>query len=511
MTNKTPIYLILLILSVSLASALPSINILGYPSILNVTKTVQTNFYINLTNTGNQIAYNTTCSGQYITSDTISIAPNISVSLPTRITTDDTFTKDINVTCKFNYLIQYTTSPITYSIGLNSYGFSVKDLTVFMGDSINFKNTDTTNHILKKINDSTINYNMIPNQEVLLVQNSIGTFIYYDEITGLNTQINVLSKSSDYYAHSPSFDNIFTTSVTSRFIETYLSTEILTNNFTMNVSDSKEGILKITNIGNSTAVGINASAQWMSFDGMIFNLNPNEYKFVTFKVKPSINETNQTNQMYNITIITLAQNSNAATSILNVFIEYRNMSNLYLDGSQYCTKVLDYDFDVSYCNSTYDPITKNFTSSYCKNLLYYFLGFAPEGYLIKEVKVPFTLNYTEEELADVIKQGKIAQRLENSWGDALVKLDTNNNKMDNLTSENANLNKIIITLEKKLSTQTTQTNWALAFFLIAIILQLLILVKKGKRETYENDMAFNPTNAIINEYSKNNQTGNRKI
>tara|TARA_Y100000034_G_C6908083_1_gene422068 strand:- start:5275 stop:6720 length:1446 start_codon:yes stop_codon:yes gene_type:complete len=215
---------------------------------------------------------------------------------------------------------------VSYTNGLTKCDFSITK-----GDSINWNNLiNISTGDIKLMNAETL-------QEVTTI--SYGTnysqifetpisFPYYFSRYGFRftdiCTITVLDTSG--LINDPNLDALITLDIEVEYEVTDMELTVLTTNYSMTPSQTKEDILSVKNIGSNIAKNIKLSGEWILFSTNNFDLDPGESKNIGYTIVPNILLTNETNKTHlkNISIegnfLTLEKN-------ISIFIHYMNLGN----------------------------------------------------------------------------------------------------------------------------------------------------------------------------------------
>ena len=210
-------------------------------------------------------------------------------------------------------------------MNFNQNGFSQSFILIRQGDSISYNNQDTISHT---ISSSFFSTPISPSSSSSQVFNTLGTFDVrdnnYDEFSYWIQSVQVIDRTSQEEVQNPLNDVIWNVNLNYNLNPTILEVEATETNFSVDSLDSTQGLLRIKNVGNETAVGItiSSSSGWITPAENNFNLNPNQQKFVVYTIDPLIFETSETNKTYQVNITAKGTNTEIFSDIISVFIPH---------------------------------------------------------------------------------------------------------------------------------------------------------------------------------------------
>ena len=228
---------------------------------------------------------------------------------------------------KFKYFADIPTAVTTYNSNINSApnGFSETFILLRQGDSIKWKNQDTISHT---ITSSLFTTTITPGSTYTHTFNQLGTFEItdptWDEFPKFHQNVQVIERTSSEKVTNPDYNYEFNLNISFLLNPTTLEFELLEDNFEVPATGETEGLMRIKNIGNTTAeqITISSDSIWIDPKENNFNLNPNGQKFVAYKISPAIFNTDGTNKTYSINITIQSLNSELQSKQISVFVPF---------------------------------------------------------------------------------------------------------------------------------------------------------------------------------------------
>lgn len=155
------------------------------------------------------------------------------------------------------------------------------------------------------------------------------SFTYYwtrftDFPTSPVCTISILSSSG--LINNPELDATLNITINQNYVPTILSTTVLNSNFSVSFTGTQDGLMSITNTGNTTAYNIHLAGDWFSFNINDFNLNLGETKGLIFTISPLIFNTNDTNKSFQKNIV-VSGNFNTIIIPINIYINYADINS----------------------------------------------------------------------------------------------------------------------------------------------------------------------------------------
>jgi len=315
-----------------------------------VNKTVNINEPIILTITNSEpfTFHNLTFkSNPYITMSKIeSLGSGSSVSIISNVI----YNQDVetNVRLIGYYLAQIGQTNKEYPISISfPNGGNKCDLTLIKGDRILFKNNVDDEILVKNADNLGIIATLLPNSN-LSVSFDVPQEInyYYDRRSyhfpiGTNCKITVLNDNG--MVNNPDLDAVINLKISANYEPTLLYLDIPQTSYSMNITDSNDGVMTLTNIGNKNAYNVKLEGSWITFSTNNFNLNVGQSKGIIYTIHPLITSTEETNKSYNISIKANGNFPEIKKDLI-IFINYAEISNSSGSGTSLI------DFLINYCN-----------------------------------------------------------------------------------------------------------------------------------------------------------------
>lgn len=223
----------------------------------------------------------------------------------------------------FKYLVDLPEGVETHNVNIKATNYDPNFLIIRQGDTVNWKNIDSISH---SVTGDTFDQLLAPNATFSFTFNDIGTKVYQDTVLFFSGVLNILNSSTPEVVNNPSFDIPLLFNIQISLDPTTLFLVNNKNNYTVEATGSKEGVLTLTNTGNITAQNIELSANpnWIRFDENRFELEPGGENFINYHVEPSIFTTEETNKEYLIVLTIRAPNTPTYTEEISVFIPFND-------------------------------------------------------------------------------------------------------------------------------------------------------------------------------------------
>jgi hypothetical protein len=321
MSAKKIIGIFFFITLISLASAdliIPSnLNI-------NVMSGQEKTFSINATNTFNFTIVNIKFSNLTgFNFPNLSLSGRESKMINFSVLRTDPGSKTLSSTISFNYYVDIPKQIQTHYINLTDSGFSNNYLTIRRGDTVTWINKDT---ISREISSALFNYNIQPNQSNSYTFNQLGEVSYQDLVLFYGATIKVINETEDNLVQNPSYNKQLSINLQVSLNPTNISYSNNIQNISMKYTDSKEGLIQITNTGNETSQAVKLTAtSWIRFDTNNFDISPGNTKYVVYHIEPAVFKTEDTNKTYTPQIKIKGINTPEFTNSLSIFIEYADI------------------------------------------------------------------------------------------------------------------------------------------------------------------------------------------
>lgn len=221
----------------------------------------------------------------------------------------------------FNYYTNISQNPETIEITITDSQYSPQSKDIYQGDSIIWNNQGTIQH---SVTCSEFDQSLQPQNTYQRAFNEIKTIDYWDKYTGFHGYLNIKDRTVQELTYNSDYDKTFITFLTSLYAESIIDLSLDTDNFSIEPNGMTEGMVKVQNTGNKTAIGINlnATSNWIVFNENSFNLTAGQTNYITFTIVPYMEYSNQTNKTYLIDITAKGKNTNHPTDTLSLFIKY---------------------------------------------------------------------------------------------------------------------------------------------------------------------------------------------
>lgn len=364
------------------------------------------------------------------------LEPNQQAIVTVKLTTTSAYTQTQKTsTIKLKYYTVIYSNPVVHNVTIFNTFYSPNLITIEQGDQIRWFNDGTMTHTVTSDNPS-FDLNIPKNTSAVAQFGQIQYIEYYDKTILFKGYIDVVNKTSEL-TYNPSYDRTINFFITSSYNESALQLEILDDNFTLNYDDEDEGLVKITNTGDSELINIILTAdKWISFEENNFNLDAGSNNFVSFKIIPDVTSISQTNKTHNIDIQVKATNANQIGGEINVFIPYESdletFGNLSRDELIDLLKLLQEQIGKLNLEPSPD----------CPSDKPYFNTETEECIGEIDLEIPVQYNYTQKEIESfLLKEGEIKEGIE-------TLSEFQNPKLISIESLLVSMNNKIIVLEK---------------------------------------------------------------
>lgn len=321
MMKKLILFPILFIFLINLANALLIIEPSSTDIVLSQNQ--ETKQEITLTNSHNFTIYNITFSpNSYITYQSIdslaintSIKKNITIN-PTSIFSRTAFTSIVI----FYYLTDIPLPAVTYNVTINDTGFTPTRFITYTGDSVRWFNNGSLAHT---ITHSSFDDTLQPTQSITKTFNSEQFIDYQDINIGFHGYINI-TKRPQQFANNPSFNRNSIINLESKAQASSVEFEITPKDYNVRHNQITEGLLRIKNLANITAINIHFTdnSDWISYTDSGFNMSSLQNRFIVFKIKPVLSNITESNRTYNFDISVLGDNINTITDKINIVVPF---------------------------------------------------------------------------------------------------------------------------------------------------------------------------------------------
>lgn len=322
---KKLIYLLFLltVLSFNLVS---SLEITNYNSSINANVNVIKDIPLTFKNDFNYTIYNISLEGisDILFTQINSLNSQEILNRSITILTQAPYITNKDLKFKFYYLTNQTVPSQSISSSFTLTSFNVSPITLVKTSSVTWLNKDTL-YLNLKINNNNICSNLAPNATCSYTFNNIGTFVVNTD-SGTTQTIIVNDNIQSLPTHNPSYDKIITLNINSSYTLSNMEINLLDPHFALDWNGTAEGAMTIKNIGNDIIYNVQLASSWLSFNSNNFNLNPGAQKYLIFTVRPEVFVTSDTNKNHSKIINISTSNAGMANKILDVFINYKDLS-----------------------------------------------------------------------------------------------------------------------------------------------------------------------------------------
>jgi len=349
-----------------------------------------------------------------------------SINVTATISADEDFSDNVRIIGLYTQTLGSSNEShiveIDYDLGVEPCDFSI-----IKGDNILWKNL--AGRIVKLINADTsvdiveleedANYTQIFSESLVLNYAVSWVGFIFD-----NCIVHVLSDTG--LITNPEFDAILNLDIDVDYEPTVIETTFLETEYTMDVFTTEEGLFLIKNTGTETAKSIHLEGNWFEFTQNDFDIQSGYSKTVSYKIKPIIGTTNETDKTYEKNLI-ITGNFLTITQPFQISINYADIdSGDYSSGDtlidiieQYCIE----NPDASFCGNEPTVIYSgrndtNLTNQQFKQIIEYwfsefenideFVEWAKENYFIMSENINQTnvdMNQTRQDVEDIKKEG----------------------------------------------------------------------------------------------------------
>lgn len=247
------------------------------------------------------------------------------------VTTNESFFGTINAKVQFKYYVDLPEEIKTYPVLLTDYGFNPSYLAVRQGDTVQWTNQDDIIHDLYSLQFGTMS--LSPNETKSFTFNSIGIFDYYDLdfkiFNEFNGQVQVINRTETQKVHNPNYDGLWIVNLNSYSKPTTISITSDQYSFEIAHTNSKNGLLTISNTGINTAekISLTSNSSWLIFDENNFSIDVGDKNYVKYTILPFLLNTSESNKTYPIEVLAKGLNSNGESIVINLFVPYQEISN----------------------------------------------------------------------------------------------------------------------------------------------------------------------------------------
>ena len=303
---------------------------------INKTNSIDINFYINITNQETFDFHNITSQNDILIFDSFDLLSGQTKQINIKISSNDIVNQQIRIVGE--YFANLGTSSETEDVIISGDGVDICNFDLIEGDSINWINTLSGEVKLKNMDSSDYFYTVSGNSNYTYNFDSPLDLSYQVYKIGLpiSSICYITINPEEGYVHSSKYDALIDLEVKIQYQQTSISTNFLTEEYTLDYNDKETDTFRITNIGSKIAKNITLSGEWFEFETNNFDLEIGESINIDYTLNPTIFETSQTNKTYEKNII-INGNFNTYEKNISVSINYDDISGTS-DG-------LNFDFD----------------------------------------------------------------------------------------------------------------------------------------------------------------------
>ena len=270
----------------------------------------------------------------------------ISVLTPGQVyRVNNTISKDISynssIRIKGFYTAQVGASNSTHNINIDFYsGVSKCNFVAIKGDKVKWTNTVNDDIILRNSVTQNDVVTIIKNGTYETTFDAPTTFQYYFLRRGyiFTNPCTITVLDDNGLVNNPEYDAFLYLNVSIIYTPTNISYNILLKNYTVNVFQSQDGVMSITNNGNVTAKNILLSGEWFGFSSNGFDLAPGATKALTYTISPIVANTNDTNKIYSKNLM-INGNFPQITENFTIYVPYMNLDTM--NGSSNFQNIFD--------------------------------------------------------------------------------------------------------------------------------------------------------------------------
>lgn len=244
--------------------------------------------------------------------------------------------------------------PQAKNIEILNNGYSPQTVNLIAGSSVNWRNNDTVSHT---VTSSLFDQTLAPNQTFTHAFNTPSSVVYFDKLAAFTGTVNVENQTITAPVNKPELHKSVAVTLETLPPRTNVRLTIVepTNlNLTIENDQSREGVLKVENLGNETAVGIRLSAtNFTSFGKDNFNVSAFDSSFVTFTIRPQLNTVQESNKSFTIIFRVNSTNAQSDDEVFSVFVPLvqtvnnTNTGEFFRDKLRFCQQFPTSPFCVS--------------------------------------------------------------------------------------------------------------------------------------------------------------------
>jgi len=235
------------------------------------------------------------------------------------------YTKDINTIVSFEYKVEVTQNVTSQLVVINESGFNPPVVSIKQGGSINWTNEDTISHT---VTSTLFDENLAPGSSFSFTFTDPQVLPYTDQINNYQGTVEVQNITEKELVHSSQYDKPLGIKITSILRETTISGLNFENEFTAPNGKVVSGALKLTNTGSKTAVNISLDMIFATFNKNNFNIDPGQEEIVVYSIQPILDDSNDTNKTYNLTLDVIPLNADPLQFNITLFVPFEDQANI---------------------------------------------------------------------------------------------------------------------------------------------------------------------------------------
>lgn len=421
MRNNWFLVVVLLVVLVVVCSGVSRADILVTPNSQSIITPYYTQYVgsINLTNNGSVPVYNVQFTNLtfFIFPVPFNLSVNESKNVSFAIFTNELFNaRSVSSKISSVFKVDFVPSPIIYEINITTSGFQPSSLTIKRNDSVKWNNLLSSDVQIRDLGSgfSQVNLPALSSQTIQY-SNLKSQYSFYASPQGVTGSLIVRERENYTFSHDSLLDKQVNFVLTSTLQNSTMQVNQLTGTITTgNNQTYPEVLIELRNNDPNLVIqNINISGdKWCSnFSPNNFNLPAGGIQRVFFNVTPFVTKTNDTNKTHNVVLTITSQNAGSTVKTIPVFIQYQNMDNINVNGTNYIINVLGINETATACKQhrkgvgVYDA---GFES--CKDV-----EIIVNQTIIKEV--PQNYKFSESTVAGIqdsaLTFGNVSSRLEN--------------------------------------------------------------------------------------------------
>ena len=222
----------------------------------------------------------------------------------------------------FSETRQSNLTNVNREVNITNLGFLPNPIAITDGDTIVWTNRDTIGHT---VTSAAFDHILAPNQSASFQFNDRSVGLVSDRINLFTQTIFYQNRTTLAFIRNPDNDVNISLSISTPAQTSRLNLLILdpaNKNFTIEVGNQSEGVLRIINPTSVTANNVTLFAPFTTFTKQGFIVVPSTPQFVSFIIRPPFNQSNLT---YHIVISTNGSNVLDGSEFLDVFVPFKEI------------------------------------------------------------------------------------------------------------------------------------------------------------------------------------------